>query len=155
MIKNILTSVCMLLTAGSFAQQKITKPLLNGKWFVAAMHYDGVYHNFDTDSTGFSPAVKAQMKTPKDSAKIAGKYEIFFEIVKGASFVFDPSGMYLEIDQQKNVRKGTYALNEASSIISTTLNKRATQLQAGYTNNILWFKDLKNTKQVIYYCRKA
>jgi hypothetical protein len=155
MMKKILFSLGLLVSTACFAQQKLTNQVLYGKWIVYAMMYDGTFHNFETDSTGYTDLARKTMKTPKDSIKLAAQNEIFFEIIKGSGFIFGGNGVYFEVDQQKNMQKGTYAINETTGIISTVLNKRPNQLQAGFANNILSLRDLKNRRQITYFCKKA
>ncbi len=153
-MQKSLLGLFLFISTSLFAQQKITKAALNGKWVVAAMMYNGAYHNFETDSTGYSPEAKAKMKTKADSIKIASKNEMFFEMVKGSSYVFDPTGMYLDIDPQKNIAKGTYTYNEATGMIVTLVNKKSITKQAWLSGTLLSFRDVKN-QNMIFYCKKA
>lgn len=154
-MKNLLILVFLFVaTAGSNAQNGITKAQLAGKWQVKIVSVNDLYHDFDTDSTYFPAKAKSSFKDAEDSAKTVGLVSFIFEMMKGTVFTYSIDSVYTETVENRRPKTGTYSVDEKTGIISTVIKANKQDFSAVIKDGILSLTVLNDEKKMVLHLRK-
>lgn len=121
-MKRILMAGAFLLSAFTlFAQAKITKTGVVGKWSIVSLEVKGVFlYDVEKDSLTLGEDMKAQVPDPQQLPLIISTMKQQLAMVAKATFLFNADGTAEMGGGTELSQKAKYSVDEANSTITTT-----------------------------------